>query len=235
MAASAPSLAFVFDLDGVVVDSNDRHVASWQEVARRHGFACSAPGYIGKCGLRTTAVIRDLLHWPVDERTAERLGFEKEEIYRAGIRRDGIAPVPGVLSFLARARRLGIRCAIGSSAPRENVDLCLQSLGLTGLFGAVVSGADVARGKPAPDIFLKAAADLGAVAPECLVFEDAPAGIVAAHAAGMRVVALETSHTRAELADADDLARDFTGLDPARLLGAGCGGASGSAAPSGAV
>lgn len=208
--ASVP--AFLFDLDGVIVASNGLHVESWREVARRHGFACPDPDYIGKCGLRTGAVIRDLLRWPVSEDEAARLGFEKEELYRAWIRRDGIRPIPGVLAFLAEARRAGVRCAVGSSAPRENVDLCLRALRLEDVFAATVSGADVARGKPAPDIFLKAAQASGVPPRACLVFEDAPAGIAAAHAAGMRAYALATSHAREELAAADWQADDFTKL-----------------------
>ena len=211
-AVSIP--AFLFDLDGVVVDSNALHVASWQEVARRHGFACSDPEHIGKCGLRTTAVIRDLLRWPVSAEEAARIGFEKEEIYREWIRRDGIRPIPGVQAFLAEAGRLGIPCAVGSSAPRENVDACLAALALERAFQATVSGADVARGKPAPDIFLKAAAALGIPPRQCLVFEDAPAGVAAAHAAGMRAWALLTSHAREELGAADSMIPDFRALAP---------------------
>ncbi|MGD9612981.1 MAG: HAD family hydrolase [Kiritimatiellia bacterium] len=212
--------AFVFDLDGVVVASNALHVASWQEVARRHGFACSDPDHIGKCGLRTAAVIRDLLRWPVSAEDAARIGFEKEEIYRDWIRAGGIPAIPGVQAFLAEAGRLGVPCAVGSSAPRENVDVCLRALGLERAFHATVSGADVARGKPAPDIFLKAAAALSRAPEECLVFEDAPAGIAAAHAAGMRVWALWTSHAREELAAADAIVSDFRDLTPAGVQAA---------------
>jgi beta-phosphoglucomutase len=218
-AASSPAL--LFDLDGVVVDSNELHVESWKEVARRHGFDCPDPDYIGKCGLRTAAVIRDLLRWPVSAEEAARIGFEKEEIYREWIRQDGIRAIPGVVAFLGACRRLGIPCAVGSSAPRENVDLCLQALRLEGFFAATVSGADVQRGKPAPDIFLQAAAALGAAAPDCVVFEDAPAGVTAARAAGMRVIALLTSHTRVELAAADAIVQDFRELDPQPLLNRG--------------
>lgn len=214
MAGPACSPAFLFDLDGVVVDSNALHVASWREVARRHGFACSDPEHIGKCGLRTTAVIRDLLRWPVSAADAERIGFEKEEIYRGWIRADGLPAIPGVQAFLADANRLGIPCAVGSSAPRENVDACLRALALESAFQATVSGADVARGKPAPDIFLKAAAALGVAPERCLVFEDAPAGIAAAHAAGMRTWALRTSHAPEELAEADVVVDDFAALSP---------------------
>ena len=214
MSGTPPIPAFLFDLDGVVVDSNARHVDSWREVARRHGFKCRDPEHIGKCGLRTTAVIRDLLRWPVTPEAAARIGFEKEEIYRERIRRDGIRPIPGVVEFLSESRRLGIPCAVGSSAPRENVDVCLRALGLESAFGATVSGADVSRGKPAPDIFLKAAGGIGVAPADCLVFEDAPAGIEAAHAAGMRVWALLTSHAPEELVQADGSAPDFAGLSP---------------------
>ncbi len=220
MAAAGPSPAFIFDLDGVVVDSNGLHVASWAAVAARHGQPCPDPEHIGKCGLRTRAVIRDLLRWPVTDAEADRLGHEKEGLYREWIRRDGIRPIPGVIEFLAETRRRGIACAVGSSAPRENVDLCLQALGLAEVFAATVSGADVARGKPAPDIFLLAAERLGAAPAACLVFEDAPAGIAAAHGAGMGVVALATSHRREELAGADFLAADFRELAPATVWAA---------------
>ncbi len=213
-----PSPAFLFDLDGVVVDSNAMHVDSWREVARRHGFECTGAEHIGKCGLRTGAVIRELLRWPVTESEARAIGDEKEAIYREWIRAGGIPAIAGIREFLDRARERGIPCAVGSSAPRANVDLCLATLGLDDVFLATVSGEDVRRGKPAPDIFLTAAERIGARPESCVVFEDAPAGIAAAHAAGMRVVALWTSHAREELADADLLLPDFLGLEPGAVL-----------------
>ena len=217
MTQPAPLPAFIFDMDGVVVNSNDLHVESWKEVARRHGFDCADPDHIGKCGLRTVAVIRDLLRWPVSEEDAARIGFEKEEIYREWVRANGIEAIPGVLEFLAQARRLGIPCAIGSSAPRENVEACLRALRLEETFLATVSGADVRHGKPAPDIFLKAAGKMGVPPHQCLVFEDAPAGIAAAHAAGMRAIALATSHSLDEIAAADSIAPNFVPLHPAAV------------------
>jgi len=211
---AAPLPAFLFDLDGVVVDSNGLHVNSWIEVARRHGFECADPHHIGKCGLRTGAVIRDLLQWPVSEEEALRIGDEKEEIYREWIQSDGIRPIPGVLPFIQEARRLGIPCAVGSSAPRQNVKICLDALHLQEAFDATVSGEDVQRGKPAPDIFLKAAGLIHAEPSHCLVFEDAPAGIEAAHTAGMRAIAVLTSHTQKEVAAADQIHPNFCTLSP---------------------
>lgn len=209
-----PHAALIFDLDGVVVDSNRLHVDSWKEVARRAGFECRDPEHIGKCGLRTVAVIRDLLRWPVSDDEAVRLGLQKEEIYRSWIRESGIPAIPGVVAFLDAARALRIPCAVGSSAPRPNVDVCLHTLALADRFAATVSGDDVRRGKPAPDVFLAAAAGLGVDPNRCVVFEDAPAGIDAAHAAGMKAVALLTSHDRSELLSADAIVDDFRSLDP---------------------
>ena len=205
--------ALIFDCDGVVVDSNRLHVETWKETAAAHGYPMADPEHIGKCGLRTIAVIRDLLRWPVDEEEAVRLGEEKESRYRECIRAGGIAPIAGVRETLEKAAALGLPCALGSSAPRENARLCLESLGLVPFFKAVVTGEDVERGKPHPDIFLAAARKLGVPPEECLVIEDAPAGVEAAHRAGMRAIALLTSHTPEELAAADALARDFR--DPA--------------------
>lgn len=219
--------ACIFDCDGVVVDSNQLHVQTWMETAQAHGYPCPDPEHIGKCGLRTTAVIRTLLHWPVTDEEAERLGNEKEERYRTRIRTDGIRPIPGVMAFLRRIADLKMPCALGSSAPRSNAMLCLESLRITDAFQAIVTGEDVTRGKPDPEIFLTAAARLNIPPAACVVIEDAPAGVEAAHRAGMRVIALLTSHTPAELSAADALARDFTDpaferafgsmLDPARM------------------
>lgn len=205
--------ALIFDCDGVVVDSNRLHVETWKETAAAHGYPMADPEHIGKCGLRTIAVIRELLRWPVDEEEAVRLGEEKESRYRDRIRAGGIVPIPGVRETLEKAAAMGIPCALGSSAPPENARLCLESLGLVPFFRAVVTGGDVARGKPHPDIFLAAAEKLGVPPEECLVIEDAPAGVEAAHRAGMRVVALLTSHTPEELAAADAVARDFRDAD----------------------
>jgi len=215
--SSEPTPAFLFDLDGVVVDSNGLHVESWKEVARRHGFECADPDHIGKCGLRTGAVIRDLLRWPVSEEEAARIGEEKEEIYREWIQADGIHAIPGVVDFLKSAAALGIPCAVGSSAPRKNVDICLRALALDTFFGTTVSGEDVQRGKPAPDIFHRAAEGIGMPPEDCLVFEDAPAGIEAAHAASMRALAVLTSHTPAEVAAADWIVCDFMKLTPQQV------------------
>lgn len=212
-----PSRAYLFDLDGTLVDSNALHVASWAETARRRGFPMADPDHIGKCGMRTSAVIREILRWPVDEATADAIGEEKEALYRQWISERGIAPVPGVLPFLAAARSAGIRCAVATSASRANLDACLDALALRDAFCATVTGEEVPRGKPAPDIFALAATRTGIPPAQCLAFEDSPAGVASAHAAGIPVVAVLTSHTPAELAAADLVVADFSSLRPVPL------------------
>ena len=172
------------------------------------------PDHIGKCGMRTSAVIREILRWPVDSATADAIGEEKEALYRHWIATRGISPVPGVLDFLAAARSAGIRCAVATSASRANLDACLSALSLQNAFCATVTGEEVPRGKPAPDIFALAASRTGIPPSQCLAFEDSPAGVSSAHAAGIPVVALLTSHTPSELASADLLSTDFTPLVP---------------------
>ncbi len=215
---ATPFSAYIFDLDGTLVDSNQMHVDSWKATADRYGHPCPNPDYIGKCGMTTQGVIRDLLKWPVDEAEAARLGEAKEDLYRRWIAENGIDPIPGAVAFLKAARLAGIRCAIGSSAPPENIAACLAALDIHDCFEVIVSGNDIANGKPAPDIFLRTAALMDIVAEDCLVFEDSPAGVKAAHAAGMPVVALLTSHTPEELAAADLIAPDFTGLKAGDIL-----------------
>ena len=204
--------AFLFDLDGVLVDSNRMHRESWEAVAAERGLPIRDAERIGNCGLRTLDVVKTYLHWDVDEATAIRIGERKEALYREWIRTRGIPAIPGAVDYVRAARAAGVPCAIGSSAPRENVAACLAALGLEGAFGAVVNGEDVAHGKPAPDIYLLAAERLGVAPPRCIVFEDAAAGVAAGHAAGMRVAALLTSQGRGDLAAADALFADFRGM-----------------------
>jgi HAD superfamily hydrolase (TIGR01509 family) len=128
------------------------------------------------------------------------LGERKEAIYRAKLRGQAVA-LPGARELMAALHAAGWRQAIGSSAPPQNLELIVELLGLGPYLGAVISGERVARGKPAPDIFLTAAAAL-AVAPErCVVIEDAPAGVAAARAGGMHCLAVR----RAGQADAPGL------------------------------
>ena len=203
------NLGVIFDWDGVVVDSARLHVLSWDDLARDFGRTIPPEIPIGALGLKTEAVITELLKWTDDHMEVARLTLRKEELFRGRAKRDGIDSQPGVLDFLRGLKERSVPCAVGSSAPLLNVETGMSVLKTDGMFSAIVSGDDVTRGKPAPDIFLKAAERMGLPPGKCIVFEDAPAGVEAARAAGMRVVGLLTTHDPHILKRADLLIEDF--------------------------
>ena len=170
-------------------------------------------------GIRSQRSRRRLPVFVADSRMADvvervgirELGYEKEAIYRE-IYAPIITPQPGLLAFLAEADSAGLRSAVGSSGYRVNVDFVLERCDIERYFSAIVAGDEVTRCKPDPEIYLTAAAKLGLKPSECIVFEDAEAGIEAAKRAGIKVVALATTFSREFLAttDADVIVDDFT-------------------------
>lgn len=188
----------VFDMDGVLVGSGPAHAASWKAVARRHGVQISDGQFQATFGRTSREIISMLWGDQVDEAAAKRIDEEKEAFYRELVR--GMVPLTiGVRETLRGLQAAEIPMAIATSGPRENVDLVLDEARLRPFFRAIVTGQDVPRGKPAPDVFLLAAERLACVPGACVVVEDAPVGIEAAHAAGMRVAALIGTHTATTL------------------------------------
>lgn len=192
--------AVIWDVDGVLLDSAEQHRESWQQVARRHGLPFSDADFWATFGRRNSDVIPVLYEVAGPPERIEALANEKETAYRDALRREAAA-LPGAVELMRALHAAGYAQALGSSAPVENLDLIVQLLGIGQYLGAVISGEMVARGKPAPDIFLTAAQRLGVVAARALVIEDAPAGVAAAHAGGMRCLAVR----RAGQADPEGL------------------------------
>lgn len=193
--------AVLFDLDGVIVDSRAHHVAAWEEWSREH--APHAPeGYFHRSfGLRNDAIIGGLIIGlgPAD---LSRLAARKEELFRARAR-GNLTLLPGVADLLDALDANAIPKAIVTSTPRENLDLVLETLGIARRFEALVAEEDASRGKPDPEGFLVAAERVGVPPERCIVIEDAPAGLRAANAAGMRAVGVTTTRPAADLGDAD--------------------------------
>jgi len=170
-------------------------------------------------GLTNREIFPRLLGRAFHEDELAALSELKEARYRA-LYQPHLRTLPGVLPFLKRAVAAGYRRAIGSAAPPDNLNLVLDGLDLRPYFQAIVGGADVARGKPDPGIFLRAAGHLGVAPESCVVFEDAPAGIEAARRAGMSCVVVTSTLSRAQLlamgndaAHVTHMVDDFT--DPA--------------------
>lgn len=157
-------------------------------------FTITYAQYVADFGKRNDEILRGRLGADLPDEAVARISLAKEEHYRALVRTQGLALLPGARFWLANLHRDGWRQALATSAPRGNIDAVFAALGIAPLFEAVISSEEVKAGKPAPDVFLAAAAKLRVVPENCLVIEDAPAGIEAARRAGMRALGVRTTH-----------------------------------------
>jgi beta-phosphoglucomutase len=199
--------AAIFDLDGTLVDSYDAHFEAWRLVSARHGVAVTVDDYYAHFGRRNEDLLRECwLRAGRGELTHDEihaLDEEKESAYRS-IVSVRFPIMDGARELVASLRRDGFRTAVGSSGPPLNVQRAIDGLELVGAFDAVVTGRDVKRSKPDPECFLLAASRVGVDPACCVVFEDAPAGITAAKAAGMKCIAITSKgHTQERQRDAD--------------------------------
>ena len=180
--------AVLWDLDGTLVDSEEYHWRAWKETLDRAGVAITHQDFLASFGQRNDAILTKWLGENADAVRIEQIGNDKEERYRELVRQEGLSPLPGAAEWVARLHQERWRQAIASSAPRSNVETVLDALRMLPWFQAAVSAEDVREGKPAPDVFLTAAARLGADPHGCVVVEDASAGVEAAQRAGMRSI-----------------------------------------------
>jgi beta-phosphoglucomutase len=192
--------AALWDVDGTLVDTAELHFRAWVELAGQIGKPFTRADFAATFGRRNPEIIRALFDPNADDATVVDLGERKEQIYRAAAKREGTALLPGVRNLLDGIKALGWNQAVGSSAPRANLDLILAVTGTATDFEAVVSAEDTTRGKPDPQVFQVAAVKIGVPADRCVVFEDAVAGVEAAKAAGMKCVAVRfVGHHPADL------------------------------------
>jgi beta-phosphoglucomutase len=211
-------LGVIFDMDGVLVDSYHAHFKSWQVMAAEVGVGIDERLFASTFG-RTSREILASSWGPgrFSEAQITELDRRKEDLFRQIVLAD-FPPMPGAKDLLLALAQAGFALAIGSSAPPENVEAVLEKMELRSLFDAVVTGADVRRGKPDPQVFLTAAAWLRLPPERCAVVEDAPQGIEAARAAGAAAIGLvSTGHTREQLAAANLLVDRLEQLSPERI------------------
>lgn len=194
-------LAFIFDMDGVLINSTSLHTHTWERYLE--SLNMSAAGLMQRMlGKRNDQIVRDLFGHHLPQAEVDRHGAEKERLYR-----ELMMPVfdqhvvPGVAGFIKQAAAAGIPLALGTNAEPLNVEFVLRHTGLDGLFQAIVDGHQVSRPKPDPEVYLEAAGRLGVPPANCIVFEDSPGGMVAARTAGARLVALLTTLDEAPVAD----------------------------------
>jgi beta-phosphoglucomutase len=190
-------LAFLFDLDGVLIDSMPIHTQAWEEYLSRLGIK---PEYVVERmhGKRNSELVRELIDPRSSDEDAFEHGAAKERLFREMILRADLERfrIPGVTAFLEKFR--DVPKAVGSNAEPANIEFALEGLGLASYFQVRVDGTQVERPKPYPDIYLLGAERLGVKPANCIVFEDSPTGVAAGVAAGMRVVGVETTPTTFE-------------------------------------
>lgn len=185
--------AVIFDIDGTIVDNMALHAEAFAVFAHRHGLPPLTPDDRARLdGRRNSEIFPILFEREVSRDEWRAYEAEKEGLYRE-LSRGRLQPMKGLPGFLARLAARALPIALATSAPEPNVVHTLHELAMHEVFSIIVRGDQVAAGKPAPDVFVEAGRRLGVAAADCLVFEDAPMGIVAAQAAGMPVVALTTS------------------------------------------
>ncbi len=202
----------IFDWDGVIVDSSRQHEQAWRLIAREERRLLPADFFRRSFGMKNERVIPELLQWTEDALEVQRLSLRKEEIFRELIQVQRLQPLPGVINFLTALHQAKVHCAVASSTPRKNISAVIEGLGLQHFFRAIVCGEDVSRGKPDPEVFLTAASRLAARPEQSVVFEDAHVGVEAARRAGMKVVAVATTHPADTLKDADRVVHRLTEL-----------------------
>jgi beta-phosphoglucomutase len=189
----APGLAIIFDMDGVIVDSNPMHREAWAAFNRRFGMETTEEMHQRMYGRRNDQIVRDFFGDGLSAEEVAARGAAKEELYREMIaaRLDDML-VPGVREFLQNYR--GAPTGLASNAEPPNIDFLLDRSGLRPYFQVVVDGLQVTHPKPDPEIYLLAAAQLHTPPADCIVFEDSYSGVEAARKAGMRIVGLGTTH-----------------------------------------
>lgn len=209
--------AVIFDMDGVLVDSYHAHLVSWQKACAEHGVELEEHQFARCFGRTSREMIQEL--WPREMDDTELAAFDerKEGLYRDIVRREFPA-ADGARELVRALRDAGFRLAVGSSGPPANIDLVLDALDARDEFDAIVSGRDVTRGKPDPQVFLIAAERIGVRPARCAVIEDAAVGLEAASAAGMIAIGyVGTGRTAEELAAGDVVVHSLRELSPERI------------------
>jgi len=192
------SFALIFDMDGVIIHSNPLHKEAWEQFNRRYGLETTPAMERWMYGKRNDRIVREFFGAELGDADVFERGAAKEALYRQLMRaRLEESLVPGVAEFLERHKDRPI--GLGTNAERANVDFVLDAElsgggNLRRYFRSAVSGHDVERPKPDPEIYLRVASELGVDPGTCVVFEDSPSGVAAGKAAGMRVVGVRTTH-----------------------------------------
>jgi beta-phosphoglucomutase len=186
--------AVIWDLDGTLINSVDHHWDAWREVMAEEQITLTFEDFVADFGKRNDEILRGRIDPQMSDSEVARIALSKEEKYRHFIRTKGLVLLPGAEEWLARLKAEGWQQALGTSAPRGNIDAVFDVLDIEKFFNAVMSSEQVKAGKPEPDVFLAAASAMNVAPEHCIVVEDAPAGTEAARRAGMKSLGVLTTH-----------------------------------------
>lgn len=204
-------------MDGTIVNNMPYHMQAFRVFNERHGIKMGDEEFLKKTSGKTNDdIMRMFFGSDISAEEVAALSDEKESLYRE-LYRPHVALSPGLDSLFGQLRARGIPMCVGSSAPDENIDLVLDGLNIRSYFEAVINSSQVKRGKPHPEVFLRAAEAMRLAPAQCIVIEDAVIGVEAARNAGMKVVAVAQIMSREALAGADMVVDDFTEVSVERL------------------
>lgn len=200
----------IFDMDGVVIDNHKFHFKAWMDFAKKYNFELNAEIYRDKFNGKTNADLFKMIFGNPSLDECKKYADEKESAYRK-IYYPEMKPHHGLIEYLDFLQKHKIKIALGTSAPTENVDFVLDNLKLRQYFEVIVDGSQVERGKPDPQVYQLCSMRLGFEPKDCVVFEDAIAGLESGKRAGCHIVGVATSHEAYELENMTNfIIHDFT-------------------------
>jgi beta-phosphoglucomutase family hydrolase len=210
--------AVLWDLDGVIADTGEYHYRAWGDIFKEKGAVFTWEDFMRLFGQRHDTIIKFALGDDIPPDEFEVITERKQQEYRRLVA-DNIKPLPGAVELIKSLNEHGIKTAIASSAPLENIDIIIRGLKIEDCFQAIVSGPEVPDSKPSPQIFQLAAKKLEVKPGGCVVIEDAIAGVAAAKQAGMKCVAVTNSHPVSSLKQADLVVASLKSVGIGELAG----------------
>ena len=212
--ADATPSAVIWDVDGVLVDSYDAHFKSWQKIAGERGVSYTEEDFLSGFGKTSREHLKENFGANMSDDQLAEIEAEKEALYRETVAEEFPA-MPGARELIGALKGADFKIALATSGPAANLMLAVRLMKLQPFLSTVVSGADVTKGKPDPEVFLKAAKNCGVDPARCVVVEDSRFGVEAAKAAGMGCLGLlSTGHEASELEGADRVVESLEDLTP---------------------
>lgn len=207
--------AVIFDMDGTLVATTEADFLAWQKLFLHYGKPLTFEDYYPLLGRKSADVVK--LGLGLTGKPAEEAMAMKMELFADIVAEHGVETLPDVRSLLEKLLGAGVPMALATSSRQKKMELVMQTVGLEKYFSVFVTGEEVVKGKPDPQIFQLAALRLQMPPERCIVVEDTVSGVRAAKAAGMACVAISSTHDRDELTDADMVIDHFTSLLPEDL------------------